>query len=91
MKTKESEKAKSIENFSKQRKTHAVSRGFCKSLCKKVFNLERPTGVEPASSAWKAEVIPLYERRVDYVDVYKGIPKVRQVPLLTFMALHCYK
>src|SRR3989339_354524 len=25
--------------------------------------VKRPTGIEPASSAWKAEVIPLYHRR----------------------------
>ncbi len=34
--------------------------------------LERPTGIEPASSAWKAEVIPLYHRRLNlfFYDSY---------------------
>ncbi len=33
------------------------------------INLERVAGIEPASSAWKAEVLPLnYTRRVDSSD-----------------------
>ena len=34
-----------------------------------IFNavqiLERVAGIEPASSAWKADVLPLYDTRVD--------------------------
>ena len=29
-------------------------------------NLERVAGIEPASSAWKAEVLPLNYTRLDY-------------------------
>jgi hypothetical protein len=37
-------------------------------------NYKRPTGIEPASSAWKAEVMPLYHRRSVYNGLY--IPKI---------------
>ena len=37
---------------------------FCRIFVKKEF-LERAAGIEPASSAWKAEVLPLHNAR-DY-------------------------
>lgn len=52
--------------------------------------VERPTGIEPVSSAWEAEVIPLYDGRLmqdvnteaaDKVDIFhKSCPECR--PLL---------
>ena len=34
--------------------------------------LERPTGIEPVSSAWKAVIIPLYERRIKLIYTKNG-------------------
>ncbi len=39
-------------------KTPAYSGGFC-------FILERVRGIGPLSSAWKAEVIPVYDTRLN--------------------------
>jgi hypothetical protein len=42
--------------------TQAFRTAFCK-LVLKSFRLERVAGIEPASSAWKADVLPLYDTR----------------------------
>lgn len=33
--------------------------------------MERPAGIEPASSAWKAVIIPLYQERITDEKVSK--------------------
>ena len=38
-------------------------------------HLERSVGIEPTASAWKAEVLPLYEPRIIYI-IYSCLGKV---------------
>ena len=40
-------------------------RSKLKSLIIKDLQVERPTGVEPASRAWEARVIPVYDGRTN--------------------------
>jgi hypothetical protein len=46
--------------------------------------LERAAGIEPASSAWKAEVLPLHNARAPFVGIPTG--QVRQDSVQTALA-----
>src|SRR5579863_1293293 len=63
----------SIGRFTKvnggQHRTVAVTRNFLKTLGVRRKALERATGIEPAFSAWEADVLPLnYARAVANVN-----------------------
>ena len=53
------------------------------AMCKK--KMERRAGIEPAASAWKAEVLPLYERRMslfirENLQIAKGVLNSSRIP-----------
>ena len=56
---------------------------FQKTLYRKI--VERVAGIEPASSAWKAEVLPLYHTRHYFrlmVNIMALLSKTTTVPLM---------
>lgn len=46
-----------------------------------MIKLERSAGIEPAASAWKAEVLPLYELRIVLAEEGGFEPPVREKPV----------
>lgn len=56
---------------------------------RKTHQLERAAGIEPAPSAWKAEVLPLnYARLTTARMTSRRTPNVRQYPLPAFIPQH---
>ena len=49
--------------------------------CTTTFKLERVAGIEPASSAWKAEVLPLNYTRIQPQRGRKACPTARKLNL----------